>query len=72
MENGGGASNSTPRKSPHKARRGFRSVMAPSFHQPFDRRLADLMGRVLPGVNAEERAQAAALDEELPFKRSPG
>jgi predicted N-acyltransferase len=58
--------------SPHKARRGFRSVMAPSFHQPFDRRLADLMNRVLPGINAEERSQAAALDEEMPFKRSPG
>jgi hypothetical protein len=57
--------------SPHKARRGFRSVMAPSFHKPFDRRLAAFMGRVLPGINAEERAQAAALDEELPFKRSP-
>ena len=57
--------------SPHKARRGFRSIMAPSFHKPFDRRLAAFMGRVLPGINAEERAQAAALDEELPFKRSP-
>lgn len=57
--------------SPHKARRGFRSVLAPSFHMPFDRRLAAFMGRVLPDVNAEERAQAAALDEELPFKRGP-
>jgi uncharacterized protein len=55
--------------SPHKARRGFRSIMAPSFHQVFDRRLAALMTRVLPEVNAEERAGAAALDEELPFKR---
>jgi hypothetical protein len=58
--------------SPHKARRGFRSVMAPSFHQPFDPRLASFMGRVLPDINAEERAQAAALNEELPFKRPPG
>lgn len=58
--------------SPHKARRGFRSVMAPSFHMPFDRRIADFMCRVLPAVNAEERERAAALDEELPFKRSPG
>lgn len=57
--------------SPHKARRGFRSIMAPSFHLPFDRRLASLMSRVLPGVNAEERAQAAALDGELPFKKAP-
>jgi len=58
--------------SPHKARRGFRSVMAPSFHMPFDRRLASFMGRVLPEINAEERERAAALDEELPFKRAPG
>jgi uncharacterized protein len=57
--------------SPHKARRGFRSIMAPSFHRPFDARLASLMHRVLPDFNAEEEAQAAALDEELPFKRSP-
>lgn len=56
--------------SPHKARRGFRSVMAPSFHMPFNRRLADFMGRVLPEINAEERERARALDEDLPFKRS--
>jgi uncharacterized protein len=56
--------------SPHKARRGFRSLMAPSFHKPFDRRLASLMGRVLPGVNAEERAGAEALNGELPFKKA--
>jgi len=57
--------------SPHKARRGFHSILAPSFHRPFDSRLAGLMKRVLPDFNAEERAQVAALDEELPFKRSP-
>jgi hypothetical protein len=55
--------------SPHKARRGFRSIMAPSFHMPFDRRLAALMGRVLPEINERERAGAAALDEDLPFKK---
>jgi predicted N-acyltransferase len=55
--------------SPHKARRGFRSIMAPSFHMPFDRRLDELMKRTLPGFNAQERAEAAALDEELPFKK---
>jgi uncharacterized protein len=54
--------------SPHKARRGFRSLLAPSFHLPFDRRLADLMARTLPGFNEEEAAAARALDEELPFK----
>jgi predicted N-acyltransferase len=57
--------------SPHKARRGFRSIMAPSFHEPFDRRLASLMHRVLPGFNAEERGAAEALNGELPFKKSP-
>jgi uncharacterized protein len=56
--------------SPHKARRGFRSIMAPSFHRPFDPRMASLMSRALPSINEEERAQAVALDEELPFKRS--
>jgi predicted N-acyltransferase len=55
--------------SPHKARRGFRSVMAPSFHMPFDKRLAALMDRVLPEINAQERAGAASLDEDLPFKK---
>ena len=55
--------------SPHKARRGFRSIMAPSFHMPFDKRLAALMDRVLPEINAEERAGAASLDEDLPFKK---
>ena len=57
--------------SPHKARRGFRSLLAPSFHQPFDPRLARLMRRVLPEINAEERTRIAALNEELPFKRLP-
>jgi hypothetical protein len=56
--------------SPHKARRGFRSLSAPSFHRVFDRRLAAFMGRVLPGISAEERAGIDALNEELPFKRN--
>jgi predicted N-acyltransferase len=55
--------------SPHKARRGFTSIMAPSFHMPFDPRLAALMKRVLPEANAQERAEAEALNEELPFKK---
>jgi predicted N-acyltransferase len=58
--------------SPHKARRGFRSIMAPSFHLPFDPRLGRLMDRVLPEINAREEEEAAALDEELPFKRAAG
>jgi predicted N-acyltransferase len=55
--------------SPHKARRGFRSVMAPSFHMPFDPRMAYLMEEALREANELEEAEAAALDEELPFKR---
>jgi hypothetical protein len=43
--------------------------MAPSFHKPFDTRLAALMSRVLPEINEQERLGAAALDEELPFKK---
>ena len=58
--------------SPHKARRGFHSLMAPSFHKPFDPRLADFMSRVLPAVNDEERERALALDGDLPFKRPSG
>jgi uncharacterized protein len=57
--------------SPHKARRGFRSVLAPSFHLPFDRRLAKLMGEVLPTISAREAEAAAELDRDLPFKRPP-
>jgi uncharacterized protein len=56
--------------SPHKARRGFSSIMAPSFHLPFDARLKRLMDGVLPEINAREEEEAAALDEELPFKRA--
>jgi hypothetical protein len=37
---------------------------------PFDPRLAALMKRVLPEINSQERAEAEALDEELPFKRA--
>jgi len=56
--------------SPHKARRGFRSLLSLSLHRPFDRRMAALMERVLPGINAEESASARALDGELPYKKS--
>jgi uncharacterized protein len=58
--------------SPHKARRGFRSIDAPSFHLSFEPRLASLMERVLPEANAAEREEIEALNEELPFKRGPG
>jgi uncharacterized protein len=58
--------------SPHKARRGFRSIDAPSFHLCFEPRLASLMERVLPEANASEREEIEALNEELPFKLRPG
>ncbi|MDP3178177.1 MAG: GNAT family N-acetyltransferase, partial [Spirochaetaceae bacterium] len=56
--------------SPHKARRGFRSLLAPSYHAPFDRGMSTLMDRALSAINAEEAAAAAALDGELPYKAS--
>jgi uncharacterized protein len=55
--------------SPHKARRGFASISAPSFHLAFDRRLAEILARALPPANAEEREGIEALNEELPFKK---
>jgi hypothetical protein len=56
--------------SPHKARRGFASRSAPSFHLVFDRKLASIMKNALPSANAEERAQIDALNEDLPFKKN--
>jgi predicted N-acyltransferase len=55
--------------SSHKARRGFRSRLAPSFHLAFDRRIAGLMERSLPAFNAEEALTVRRLDLDLPFKR---
>ncbi|HTX74239.1 MAG TPA: GNAT family N-acetyltransferase [Rectinemataceae bacterium] len=54
--------------SPHKARRGFSSTLAPSLHRIFDRRLASVIGRFMPQINAEEAAQVEALDRDLPYK----
>lgn len=54
--------------SEHKARRGFRSVLSPSFHLAFDRRVAALLKRYLPLASEEAAAEAKALDRELPFK----
>ena len=54
--------------SPHKARRGFRSGLAPSFHRLFDPRLADFVASVLPEFNEAEAAEVAALNGELPYK----
>ncbi|MDA8425364.1 MAG: GNAT family N-acetyltransferase [Treponema sp.] len=55
--------------SPHKARRGFRSILAPSFHRIFDPRVSRAVARYLPGANAREAEEAEALDRDLPYKR---
>ncbi len=55
--------------SEHKARRGFRSVIVPSFHLAFDRRVDAAFAAYLPLLSREEEEYAAALNEELPFKR---
>ncbi len=54
--------------SEHKARRGFRSVLAPSFHQSFDPRMAAILKKYLPIVGAQEADYARSLNEDLPFK----
>ncbi|MBL8965571.1 MAG: GNAT family N-acetyltransferase [Spirochaetaceae bacterium] len=56
--------------SEHKARRGFRSRLASSFHLVFDRRLARVLAEALPAANAAAAAEARELDFELPFKES--
>jgi hypothetical protein len=55
--------------SPHKARRGFASLSAPSFHLVFDHKLASIMESALAAANAEERAHIDGLNEDLPFKK---
>lgn len=55
----------------HKARRGFKAVVAPSLHRVFDRRLAALFGSALKEASAAEEAFAAELNRELPFKARP-
>jgi predicted N-acyltransferase len=55
----------------HKARRGFKAVVAASLHRVFDRRLAALFGRALKEASAAEEAFAAELNRELPFKARP-
>ncbi|HUW40258.1 MAG TPA: GNAT family N-acetyltransferase [Rectinemataceae bacterium] len=54
--------------SPHKARRGFKSILAPSFHRVFDRRVSKMLAAYLPTLNAQEAEEAAALDLDLPYK----
>lgn len=54
--------------SEHKARRGFRSVLAPSFHQSFDRRMTTILKKYLPIAGAQEADYARSLNGDLPFK----
>ncbi|PKL10026.1 MAG: hypothetical protein CVV51_00850 [Spirochaetae bacterium HGW-Spirochaetae-7] len=55
----------------HKARRGFRSILASSFHRVFDRRLARPFADALAEASAGEVAFARELDADLPFRRDP-
>ncbi len=54
--------------SEHKARRGFRSVLTPSFHAVNDARMAKAFARAIAEANREESASIAILNEDLPFK----
>ncbi|HRY53467.1 MAG TPA: GNAT family N-acetyltransferase [Spirochaetia bacterium] len=58
--------------SPHKAARGFASLVVPSLHLAFDRRVDALLAAVLPEASAEAEREAALLNGMLPFKRGPG
>jgi predicted N-acyltransferase len=54
----------------HKARRGFASVLAPSYHLAFDPRMDAVLAASFPAANEEEREQAKAYDAQLPFKEN--
>jgi predicted N-acyltransferase len=54
--------------SEHKARRGFRSSLASSYHKVFDQRLHRVFASALAEASAAETRMAGALNEELPFK----
>jgi len=56
--------------SEHKARRGFRSVLASSYHRVFDPRLHRVFASALAEASAAEARMAEALNGELPFKRA--
>jgi predicted N-acyltransferase len=58
--------------SPHKARRGFESYLAPSFHRPFNSRFFRFMGEVMPEIAEAESAEVKALNLDLPFKHAQG
>ena len=50
----------------HKARRGFRALMASSLHRVFDRRLSAAFARAVAEASAAEEAYAEELNRELP------
>ena len=52
----------------HKARRGFRAVMAASWHRVFDRRLSAMFASATAAASVEEAGFADELNAELPFK----
>jgi len=54
--------------SEHKARRGFRSVLAPSFHAIVDPRMARAFANAMVGANRAEEGGIAELNADLPFK----
>jgi len=54
--------------SEHKARRGFRSFLASSYHQVFDQRLHRVFANALTEASEAEAKHVALLNEELPFK----
>ena len=54
--------------SEHKARRGFRSVLAPSYHAIVDPRMARAFARAVAGANRAEEGGIAELNADLPFK----
>jgi len=55
--------------SEHKARRGFRSLLASSQHQVFDPRLRRIFADAVRQASAGEAQMVDALNAELPFKR---
>ncbi|PKL24089.1 MAG: GNAT family N-acetyltransferase [Spirochaetae bacterium HGW-Spirochaetae-3] len=57
--------------SDHKARRGFRSGLAGSFHRVFDPRLRRVYSRAVAEASRQEAMAVLALNDELPFKRPP-
>jgi predicted N-acyltransferase len=56
--------------SEHKARRGFRSSLASSYHRVFDPRLHRVFASALAEASAAETRMAGALNEELPFRNA--